>query len=103
MIENDALSIARDLISRTNSVMLEGVSPELAERLARLQGSPVKLEFFLRGDEPAPIGDGRACSRLIFANERGERLGIRLSQIAEATKYQVLGFWTPPPKPPEAK
>jgi len=47
------------------------------------------------GDEPNPIGNGRASVRLFIQNEAGRRIAIRLRWNTDADKFDVLGFWTP--------
>ena len=85
--------IGQELVSATNSPRLVAVGPDLQNRLARFLASPGGVAKVLLGDEPSPIGDGTACSRLVLSNAVGGRLGIRLGP-AGREKFQALGFWT---------
>ena len=85
--------IGSDLIQRTNSVLLVQIGSGLREQLSQLLGSPTGVAEIRIGDEPAPIGDGSADSRLLLTNEQGKSLGIRLRQNADPEKFHVLGYW----------
>ena len=86
--------IGQELVSTTNSPRLVAVGPALQSRLAGFPASPSGVAEVLLGDEPTPIGDGTACSRLVLSNAAGERLGIRFSQSGPE-KFHALGFWIP--------
>lgn len=87
--------IGRELIATTNSTLLDGVGlGGLEVRLTGLLAYPTQVATVLLGDEPAPIGDGHACSRLILTNAHGDRLGIRLREDPHSERFRVLGFWT---------
>jgi hypothetical protein len=86
--------IGRDLIARTNSERLVQIGSALPLRLSSFLRSSSAVAEVKLGDEPSPIGDGTASSRLILSNAVGERLGIRLRSCAEPERFRVLGFWT---------
>jgi len=86
--------IGQDLIATTNSARLAQIGPNLQKRLSEFLSSPAGVAEVVLGDEPSPIGDGAACSRLIVSNATGVRLGIRLRQDSEPERFHVLGFWT---------
>lgn len=85
-------AVGRDLIASTNSARLVGINSDLQARLSSLLGSPTHVASVLFGDEPAPLGDGRACSRLVLTNNSGDGLLIRLRQADSPDIFQVLGF-----------
>src|SRR6266853_455132 len=72
--------IGQELIAATNSQRLVRLGPELENRLSQFLHSSSAVAEVRLGDEPSPIGDGTACSRLILSNATGERLGVRLRQ-----------------------
>jgi hypothetical protein len=86
--------IGQELIATTNSTRLVQVGSGLQKRLSEFLTSPAGVADVTLGDEPSPIGDGTACSRLIVSNATGGRLGIRLRQDSEPERFHVLGFWT---------
>jgi hypothetical protein len=86
--------IGVELTRGTNSPWLAEIKPALRARLAEFLTSKVAVAEVLPGDEPAPVGDGTACSRLILSNNVGERIGIRLQQDAGPERFHALGFWT---------
>jgi hypothetical protein len=86
--------IGQDLIAKTNSPHLLRMSPLVQKRLAEFLQSKAGVAEVKLGDEPAPIGDGTASSRLILSNAAGVRLGIRLEQDSEPERFYFLGFWT---------
>jgi hypothetical protein len=85
-------SIGDGLIAATNSSHLVRVSPELQARLSELLAARTHLACVLLGDEPPPMGDGSACSRVVFTNDAGQGLLIRLRQADQPGLFQVLGF-----------
>ncbi|HWN94887.1 MAG TPA: hypothetical protein VNT99_07630 [Methylomirabilota bacterium] len=87
--------IGQELIATTNSQRLMVIGSGLHERLAQLLASPTLVEEVLPGDEPEPLGNGKATTRLILKNQKGERLGIRLQKREDGDKIDVLGYWTP--------
>ena len=93
-IQAQSRMIGQDLISSTNSTRLVQIGPGLQKRLAEFLGAPAGIAEVNLGDEPSPIGDGRACSRVVLSNATGERLGIRLRQDAKPERFHVQGFWT---------
>ncbi len=86
--------VGQELIRSTNSPRLAENGPGLQDRLSRFLVVPSGVANVMLGDEPPPLGDGTACSRLILSNAAGARLGIRLRQDAKADTFHVLGFWT---------
>jgi hypothetical protein len=74
--------------------------PELERRLSGFLVSTGRVEAVRFGDEPAPIGDGKASSRLYLINGNHERLALRLTLETKGGGFHVLGIWTPsaPPK-----
>jgi hypothetical protein len=88
-------TIGQELIASTNSSHLILIGPGLKERLVQLLALPTQIDATLLGDEPSPLGDGSATSRLILRNDKGERLGIRLRQDGDSDKFHVVGFWSP--------
>ncbi len=86
--------IGQELIAATNSTRLVQIGSGLQKRLSEFLVSPVGVVEVELGDEPSPIGDGTACSRVIVSNATGGRLGIRLRQDVEPERFHVLGFWT---------
>lgn len=96
-----AASIAHDLIARTNSENVMTLGPGLRDKLTQLLGSPTHVTSIQLGDEPPPIGDGRASVRLFLQNDQAQRLGIRLRPDAHSSKLHVIGFWTPDPNSPQ--
>jgi hypothetical protein len=86
--------VGEELAATTNSPHLVQIGPGLQKRLSDFLVLPAGLSDVLIGDEPSPIGDGSACSRVVLSNATGGRLGIRLRQDVEPERFQVLGFWT---------
>src|ERR1700745_734849 len=68
LITSRTYQIGQDLIAHRSSQHLAGLPPGLAGQLSNLLGSPTRVSTVLLGDEPPPIGDGSACSRLILTN-----------------------------------
>src|SRR5215472_14505534 len=62
-----------DLCRNTNSTRLVRMPPALRERLSRFFGSRSGVAAVMLGDEPAPLGDGTACSRLVLSNASNTR------------------------------
>jgi hypothetical protein len=92
-ITAQAMQIGTDLIERTNSPKPVSIGAGLNGELAQLLGSSTRVADVLIGDEPSPIGDGSASSRLLLANDQGKCLGIRLRQDSDPEKFHVLGYW----------
>lgn len=86
--------IGIDLIAATNSPCLIQIGPGLQAELAGLFASTTRVADVLIGDEPSPIGDSSACSRLILKNDSGKSIGIRLKQVPGSERFQILGYWT---------
>ena len=90
-------SVGKELIETTNSSHVAAISPELHAQLSRLLTSPSHIASVRLGDEPAPVGDGRASSRVILTNALARGLGIRLQLGSDETgqsRFDVLGYWT---------
>jgi hypothetical protein len=89
-----ARMIGEELSTTTNSSRLVQLGPGLRQRLSDFLISPSGLAEVQLGDEPPPIGDGSACSRVILSNAVGGRVGIRLRQDSQPERFHVLGYWT---------
>jgi hypothetical protein len=86
--------IGEELTASTNSSRLAPIGAALRDRLCGFLAAQSGVADVLLGDEPSPVGDGTACSRLILSNAVGARLGIRLGQDAGPERFHVLGYWT---------
>jgi hypothetical protein len=86
--------IGRELIASTNSPNLDNCNPEMRKWLSEFLRTPTEVFKVLIGDEPRPIGDGTACSRLFLKNNAGGLLGIRLGPEPDSLRFRVLGYWT---------
>lgn len=84
--------IGLDLLKTTNSPQLVRLGVGLERRLASLLNTNAGVSQGLLGDEPSPIGNGKASCRLILTNAVGDSVGIRLR--ADAGKFHVLGYYT---------
>ena len=93
-IMSRSAQIGRDLIAATNSELLVEIGPKLNGRLKQFLGSPAGFAAVSLADEPKPIGDGSAHSRVFLTNGSNECLGIRLRQDSIPDRFQVLSFWT---------
>jgi hypothetical protein len=89
-----AWNIGKDLIASTNSELLVQMDSGLARRLSSFLSLSSAVAEVKLGDEPPPIGDGTASTRLILSNAHGERLGIRLCQDSVPEKFRVVGSWS---------
>ena len=85
-------SIGGDLITGTNSSRLVRIGPDLHACLSALLAARAQVANVRLGDDPSPIGDGTACSRLVLTNDLGQGLLIRLRPADQSGKFQVLGF-----------
>jgi hypothetical protein len=85
--------IGQDLISRGTSTQLAGLPPGLPGQLSNLRSSPTTVAAVLLGDEPPPVGDGSACSRLILTNQLAKGLELRLCPAFTGDKLRILGYW----------
>jgi hypothetical protein len=92
-MRHQVYQIGRELVAATNSSAVVRLGPGLEARMAELLGSPSGVAAVKWGDEPSPIGDGQATSRLFLTNASGTRLGIRLRRDSTGNKFHVLGFW----------
>jgi len=86
--------IGRELIATTNSPRLAEIDPALQMSLSQLLSSPTHVADALFGDESAPVGDGRACSRLVLTNDMGEGIVLRLRQGTNVETFHVLSYRT---------
>jgi len=93
LITSRTYQIGQDLIAHSSSQHLAGLPPGLAGQLANLLGSPTRVSAVLLGDEPPPIGDGSACSRLILTNERAKGMELRLCSAPTSDKFRIMGYW----------
>ena len=85
--------IGQDLIAHTHSPQLSGLPPGLGGQLANLLNSPTHIAAVLLGDEPPPVGDGSACSRLILTNQMAKGLELRLCPATVPGQFRVMGYW----------
>ncbi len=96
-----SMSVGPDLVHTNYSRSLTGVTPELQTDLNRLLASPTQCTV-RSGDEPPPLGDGRAYTRLVLTNEAGLSLTLRLrpeyGPSHEFRKLRVLGYWKTEPR-----
>ena len=86
--------VGEELAATTNSPHLVQVGPGLQKQLSEFMASPARLSEVLLGDEPSPLGDGSASSRVVLSNAAGARLGVRLRQDKTPGKFHAVGFWT---------
>ncbi|MFA6544262.1 MAG: hypothetical protein WCS99_07540 [Limisphaerales bacterium] len=91
-LEVQALQTGWDLVKTTNSPQLVRIGPGLEGRLASLLHTNAGVFKVLLGDEPSPIGNGKASCRLILTNAAADSFGIRLR--ADSGKFHVLGYWS---------
>jgi hypothetical protein len=83
-----------ELIKNENSPRLVSIGAGFRQELGQLLNSRTQVADVLIGDEPAPIGNGSADSRLLLLNDEGKCLGVRLRQErSEPEKFHVLGYW----------
>jgi hypothetical protein len=85
--------IGQDLIAHARSPQLSGLPPGLAGQLGNLLNSPTHIAAVLLGDEPPPVGDGSACSRLILTNQMAKGLELRLCPATVPGQFRVMGYW----------
>jgi hypothetical protein len=93
MVMSQTYQIGQDLIAKANSPHLAGLPPGLSGQLSKLLGSPTQVSTVLLGDEPPPVGDGSACSRLILTNQQAKGLELRLCAAQNPGKLRVMGYW----------
>lgn len=95
-----SMSVGADLVHTNYSRSLIGVTPELEADLKQIVASPTRC-IVRSGDEQAPLGDGRAYTRLLLTNEAGQALTLRLrpeyGPSHEFQKFRVLGYWKTEP------
>ena len=87
--------MANDLVTKKNSPLLFQMGTIFKKELSRVLAEPTQIILVKYGDEPAPIGDGSACSRLVLSNRVGQLIGIRLQHDSKSKKFYVWGFWKP--------
>jgi len=102
LISERSRDIGQDLISHTNSTRLASSPLGFTAQLSALLGSPTRIAAVLIGDEPAPLGDGTACSRLILTNESARGIQLRLGKTTDPEKFLILGYW-PLDNPPRLR
>ncbi len=77
--------------------------PKLQADLNQILASPTRC-IVRSGDEPPPLGDGGAYTRLLLTNEVGQALTLRLRPEYgpghEFQKFRVLGYWKTEPGGP---
>jgi hypothetical protein len=91
-LEVQAVQAGWDLVNTTNSPPLVHVGSGLEGRLVGLLHTNAGVSQVLLGDEPSPIGNGKASCRLILTNASGDSVGIRLR--ADSGKFHVLGYYS---------
>ena len=102
LIAERSRALGQDLVTRTNSTRLASSPMGFTSQLSALLGSPTHIAAVLIGDDPAPLGDGSACSRLILTNENARGIQLRLGQTADPEKFYILGYW-PLDNPPRLR
>jgi hypothetical protein len=95
IIEN-AIWVARDLESKTNSDLLDRIPPRVQQELSSFLTTPTAYVETLRfGDEPPPLGDGTATHRVYIRNLDDKFIALRLRYDSNLRKFHLLGFWHP--------
>ena len=87
--------VGRELVTTTNSASISSMGQGLRVQLEQLLASPATVDSVELGDEPMPIGDGRASVRVFLKKQDGVRLAIRLQLDPDSRAFRVLGFWRP--------
>ena len=90
-------NVGKGLIETTNSSFVVAIGPDLRAQLSRLVAPTTHIASVRVDDEAAPVGDGRASSRIVLTNALTHGLGIRLrlgSDAAGQSRFSVLGYWT---------
>ena len=99
IVSEGTRNVGHDLITQTNSSRLANLPLGFAPQLSTLLAAPTQISAVLMGDDPAPLGDGSACSRLILTNQSARGIHLRLGQTQDPEKFRILGYWpleTPP-------
>lgn len=91
----NAETVGNDLITSTNSPRLIHLGSGLQTHLANLMRGKVKVAEVAMGDEPSPVGDGKADVRLLLTNDIGHRLLIRFRMADQPEMFHVLGYTEP--------
>jgi len=90
-----SFSVGSDLVHKSGSQALTGVTPELEAALKEMHNSPTQALIQPGDDEPA-LGGGRAQARLVLTNEAGKTLTLRLRGESEPNtglqKFRILGY-----------
>lgn len=90
-----SLSVGTDLVHKSGSQALTGVTPELEAALKEMHSSPTQAVIQPGDDDPA-FGGGRAQARLVLTNEAGKTLTLRLRSESDPNtglqKFRVLGY-----------
>jgi hypothetical protein len=101
-VSDGTRDIGQDLITHANSSRLANLPLGFAPQLSTLLASPTQISAVLMGDDPAPLGDGSACSRLILTNQSARGIHLRLGQTQDPEKFRIIGYW-PLDKPPRMR
>lgn len=94
-IQAQSYAAGNSLINSNSSEMFVNVGVGLGTRWDSFARLPVAIESIQMEDEPAPIGDGLASSRVFFTNGAMECLAIRMRWDEKRKKFHIVGFWTP--------
>lgn len=86
-----AQQVGEDLIASKDSKRVVRVGDGLRAKLSEYTAGHAKVADVRVGDEPSPIGDGRASNCVILSNDAGAMLSIRLMP-ADNLKFHILGF-----------
>jgi hypothetical protein len=91
--------LTRELIKQRSSRFIIEPHSTLNAKLDEL-GIRASSEYgalAVRGDAPAPIGDGRGTQHFFIIRHRDKQrvLGVRLRYEPATQAYHVLDFWTP--------
>jgi hypothetical protein len=82
-----ALSVAHDLINKTNSTLLDGTSQEFTADLASILTWPTWREI-----DRSPPRDARAVVRLVLTNDHGQALHMRLRDEYPSGHLRLLSY-----------
>ncbi len=83
-------SLGAQLIARTNSPQLL-LQPYQRERLGQLLSHRTFVAQVKTGDQPKPLGDGRASSWMVLSNAQGAQIVLRLRR-ADNGEFHLLSF-----------
>jgi len=101
-----SLSVGSDLVHKSTSQALTGVTPELEAALKEMHNSTMEAVIQPGDDDPA-LGGGRAQARLVLTNEAGKTLTLRLRGESDPDtglqKFRVLGYRKTEPDGPATR